>query len=210
MKRGESTSQPSQSAYLAALSLLQATVSESSARHFTLREHGVEFVRSDARLRGWLAKEDTDLYVLAAALYLSMLARMHTRRAYAAEHSGSSVRSKSMSSNTLSRASYGSAILRVSRTAHEPSCPRLYTGTQRRTPAMPTPSTGTLLTTPLMCMPIIYVLVDRDLDEVAVCNLRTHDGLTRYYNAWIPRARVDTDPLGVLLPNTVDPGVLNR
>lgn len=38
-------------------------------------------------------------------------------------------------------------------------------------------------------------------------NLRTHDGLTRYYNAWIPRARVDTDPLGVLLPSTVDTGV---
>lgn len=38
-------------------------------RHFSLREHGFEFVRNDAHLRGWLAKEDTDLYVLAAGVY---------------------------------------------------------------------------------------------------------------------------------------------
>lgn len=42
--------------------------------------------------------------------------------------------------------------------------------------------------------------IHRDLDEVATHNLRLHERLAHYYNAWIPLVPLHSDPLALLLP----------
>lgn len=47
-------------------------------------------------------------------------------------------------------------------------------------------------------------VVHRDLDETAVSNLQENGGTDLSYNVWVPLAAVESDPLALLLPTTVD------
>ena len=46
--------------------------------------------------------------------------------------------------------------------------------------------------------------VHRDLSEDAVANLKDHHNQVYYYNAWIPRSKVTSFPLGLIQPNSID------